>query len=433
MKRLVFGIVVILLLAGGLAGYFLLTDRVRPVIALSPENDVAAPKREFTLKIGDAGAGLKNAKVVVSQGDKQITLLDKSYTDPIKESVEKFSLEPAGLRDGPFSMTVTATDRSLANFGAGNTATLVKNLTLDTIPPRIEVTSLAHNVRQGGVGAVSFQLSEEPEIAGVLVGDELFPAFKLDSGKYFGFYVFPYNMDPKDFVPKIKAVDKAGNVAMTSFRYQAIPRKFRDDKITISDNFLETKMPQYYNIITDTRDNLQIYLRVNNELRRQNGVFLHDLGHDKTAPAMLWDKKAFLRLPNAAPRAGFGDHRTYYYHDKEIDQQTHMGVDLASLEGASVPAANTGKVVFAGFFGIYGNTVIIDHGMGLQTLYAHLRQIDVKEGQDIKKGEILGKTGATGLAGGDHLHFGVLLFGHETSPIEWWDQHWIDDNILNKL
>ena len=217
-----------------------------------------------------------------------------------------------------------------------------------------------------------------------------------------------------------------------AFRYQAIPRKFRDDKINISDAFLESKMPQYYNIIPDTRDNLQIYLKVNNDIRKQNAVFLKELAQ-KSASNMLWDKKAFLRLPNAAPRAGFGDHRTYFYQSKEIDQQTHMGVDLASLEGASVPAANSGKVVFTGFLGIYGETVIIDHGQGLQTLYAHLRQIDVNVGQDLKKGDILGKTGVTGLAVGDHLHFGVLVGGREASPIEWWDQHWIDDNILSKL
>ncbi|EHJ47261.1 Peptidase M23 [Solidesulfovibrio carbinoliphilus subsp. oakridgensis] len=432
MKKLVFIAFLILALAGGAAGYFFLTDNVRPVIALSPDNDVAAPKREFTLTLGDAGSGLKNVKVTVSQGDKQITLADQSYATPVKEAVEKFSLEPAGLKDGPFTLSITATDRSIANFGAGNTVRIEKQLTLDTIPPRIEVTSLAHNVRQGGVGAVSFNLSEDCESAGVLVGDELYPAYKLENGKYFGFYVFPYDMDPKTFVPKVKAVDKAGNAAIMSFRYQAIPRKFRDDKLNISDNFLESKMPQYYNTITDTRDNLQIYLRVNNDIRRQNAVFLHELAL-KTAPAMLWDRKAFLRLPNAAPRAGFGDHRTYFYQGKEIDQQTHMGVDLASLEGAPVPAANSGKVAFTGFLGIYGETVIIDHGLGLQTLYAHLRQIDVKEGQDIKKGEILGRTGVSGLAAGDHLHFGVLVFGHETSPIEWWDQHWIDDNILNKL
>ncbi|MGD9609709.1 MAG: M23 family metallopeptidase [Desulfovibrionaceae bacterium] len=432
MKKLVFVFLLMVIAIGAGAGYLFLTDRTKPEISLTPDNEVAAPKREFTANLRDSGSGLKSTKVVVSQGDKQITLLDQTYASPIKEVTEKFSLEPAGLRDGPFTLTVTATDRSFGNFGSGNTTVLTQTRTLDTIPPRIEVTSLAHNVRQGGVGAVSFSLSEEPEVAGVLVGDELFPAFKMDNGRYFGLYVFPYDMDPKMFVPKIKAVDKAGNEALTSFRYTAIPRKFRQDKLNISDNFLESKMPQYYNIITDTRDNLQIYLRVNNDLRRENSVFLHDLGH-KTAPRMLWDKKAFMRLPNAAPKAGFGDQRTYYYQGKEIDHQTHMGVDLASLEGATVPAANSGKVVFAGFFGIYGETVIIDHGLGLQTLYSHLRQIDVKEGQEVKKGDPIGKTGTTGLAGGDHLHFGVLVFGHETSPIEWWDQHWIDDNILNKL
>jgi len=432
MKKLVFVFLLMVIAIGAGAGYLFLTDRTKPEISLTPDSEVAAPKREFTASLRDTGSGLKSTKVVVSQGDKQITLLDQTYASPIKEVTEKFSLEPAGLRDGPFTLTVTATDRSFGNFGSGNTTVLTKTLTLDTIPPRIEVTSLAHNVRQGGVGAVSFSLSEDPEVAGVLVGDELFPAFKMDNGRYFGLYVFPYDMDPKMFVPKIKAVDKAGNEALTSFRFTAIPRKFRQDKINISDNFLESKMPQYYNIITDTRDNLQIYLRVNNDLRRENSVFLHDLGR-KTAPRMLWDKKAFMRLPNAAPKAGFGDQRTYYYQGKEIDHQTHMGVDLASLEGATVPAANSGKVAFAGFFGIYGETVIIDHGLGLQTLYAHLRQIDVKEGQEVKKGDPIGKTGTTGLAGGDHLHFGVLVFGHETSPIEWWDQHWIDDNILNKL
>ncbi|MFU2210784.1 M23 family metallopeptidase [Solidesulfovibrio sp. C21] len=432
MKKLVFVLFLILVVAAGAAAYFFLTDTVKPEIALSPDNAVAAPKREFTLTLKDAGAGLKNAKVIVTQGDKQVTLLDKTYALPVKTAEEKFTLEPAGLHDGPFTLVATATDRSLANFGAGNTVKLNKDVTLDTIPPRIDVLSLAHNVRQGGVGAVSFQLSEDPESAGVVVGDDFYPAFKQENGKYFGLFVFPYDMDPKDFVPKVKAVDKAGNTAYASFRYQAIPRKFRQDRINISDNFLESKMPQYYNIITDTRDNLEIYLRVNKELRKKNRAKLHDLAM-ATAPTMLWDKKAFLRLPNAAPKAGFGDHRTYYYNGKEIDQETHLGVDLASLEAAPVPAANSGKVVFTGFFGIYGNAIIIDHGLGLQTLYAHLREIDVKEGQDVKKGQIIAKTGATGLAGGDHLHFGVLVFGHPTSPVEWWDQHWIDDNILNKM
>ncbi len=432
MKKLLFVFVLLLAAAGAACGYFFLTDSVKPTIALVPDSAVAAPKREFTLTLRDAGSGLKKAKVTVAQGDKQVTLLDQSYTAPVKDAVETFTLEPAGLQDGPFTLTVTATDRSLANFGSGNTVTLQKQLTIDTTPPRVEVLSLAHNVRQGGAGAVAFKVNEDVEKAGVQVGDHFYPAFKQENGTYHGLFLFPFNMDPKDFSPVVKVVDKAGNTATASFRFRGIPRKFREDTINISDSFLASKMPQYYDIIKDTRDNLKIYLRVNNELRKENSVYLRELG-EKTSPTMLWDKKIFLRLPNAATKARFGDHRTYFYQGQEIDQQTHMGVDLASLEGAPVPAANTGKVVFAGFLGIYGNTIIIDHGLGLESLYAHLRQIDVKVGQDVKKGEIIGKTGVSGLAGGDHLHFGILLFGEATSPIEWWDQHWIDDNILSKF
>jgi hypothetical protein len=286
MKKIIFAFLLMVIAVGGVAGYLFLTDRITPEIQLSPDSEVAAPKRAFTIKLRDPGAGLKSAKVVVTQGDKQITLLDQNYATPVKEASETFTLEPAGLRDGPFSLRVTATDRSIANFGAGNTATLTRNCVLDTIPPRIEVTSLAHNVRQGGVGAVSFSLSEEPESAGVMVGDDFYPAFKMDNGRYFGLFVFPYDMAPKDFAPWIKAVDKAGNVARGTFRYQAIPRKFRQDKLNISDNFLDAKMPQYYEMIPDTRDNLQIYLRVNKEVRKQNRKHLQELGLD-TAPRML--------------------------------------------------------------------------------------------------------------------------------------------------
>ena len=69
----------------------------------------------------------------------------------------------------------------------------------------------------------------------------------------------------------------------------------------------------------------------------------------------------------------------------------------------------------------------------MQTLYAHLSTIDVKEGQTVEKGQTLGRTGATGLAGGDHLHFTMLVNGKMVNPVEWWDAHWIEDRILRKL
>ena len=147
---------------------------------------------------------------------------------------------------------------------------------------------------------------------------------------------------------------------------------------------------------------------------------------------MHW-KDRFLRLPKSAPRAGFADDRTYLYKGKVIDQQTHLGIDLASLKHSPVPAANHGVVVFADRLGIYGRTVLIDHGFGLFSMYAHLNQITANVGQKVSKGDILGKTGNTGLAGGDHLHFGMLVHDTFVNPIEWWDAAWIKNNITSKI
>jgi murein DD-endopeptidase MepM/ murein hydrolase activator NlpD len=90
-------------------------------------------------------------------------------------------------------------------------------------------------------------------------------------------------------------------------------------------------------------------------------------------------------------------------------------------------------VLHAGWLGIYGNCVIVDHGMGLMSLYAHLSSIDVAEGDAVGKEQRLGRSGATGLAGGDHLHFTMLLSGQAITPIDWWSAQWVEDRVMRKL
>jgi murein DD-endopeptidase MepM/ murein hydrolase activator NlpD len=131
--------------------------------------------------------------------------------------------------------------------------------------------------------------------------------------------------------------------------------------------------------------------------------------------------------------AAFADFRTYLYNGQAVDHQTHLGFDLAVLQHTPVLAANDGRVVHTGFFGIYGNVVILDHGCGLQSLYAHLSGFDVKEGDEVKRGQVIAHSGQTGLAAGDHLHFTMLLDGIAVNPVEWWDAHWIHDRIEAKL
>jgi murein DD-endopeptidase MepM/ murein hydrolase activator NlpD len=131
--------------------------------------------------------------------------------------------------------------------------------------------------------------------------------------------------------------------------------------------------------------------------------------------------------------SNFAETRTYLYRGRPVDTQVHVGFDLASTKQSPVPAANAGQVAFAGPLTIYGNTVILDHGLGLQTLYAHLSTLAIKEGDAVTKGQELGRSGTTGLAVGDHLHFEVLVSGTSVTPIEWWDGRWIRDRVNKPL
>ncbi|MDM8552340.1 M23 family metallopeptidase, partial [Desulfobacterales bacterium HSG2] len=131
--------------------------------------------------------------------------------------------------------------------------------------------------------------------------------------------------------------------------------------------------------------------------------------------------------------AGFADHREYRYAGRTIDHQVHLGLDQASVAHAPIPAANRGKVTYADDLGIYGQTIVIDHGFGLFSTYSHLSSFNVKKGQIVSRGETIGRTGKTGLAGGDHLHFGILIHNTFVNPIEWFDRAWVRNNVSKKI
>mgnify|MGYP003345517797 CR=1 FL=1 len=131
--------------------------------------------------------------------------------------------------------------------------------------------------------------------------------------------------------------------------------------------------------------------------------------------------------------ARFADNRTYVYQGKDVDQQVHLGFDLAVTAMIGVTAAQDGRVVHAGDLGIFGNCVIIDHGLGVQSLYGHLSSIGVKVGDTVTMGQVIGRSGTTGLALGDHLHFTMLVNGNAVNPVEWWDPKWTEDRITRKI
>jgi murein DD-endopeptidase MepM/ murein hydrolase activator NlpD len=420
-------VVVVAILGLGLF-YFLGTPA--PKVSLSPDAGPISARRELALRLDAQGGILKKLSVFSIQAEKTVNILAKDYPPGSRQAAETFNLALAGLKEGAFTLQVEATS-SAPRFGANRTTTQTHSFTLENKPPVVAVLSVAHNIIQGGAGLVVYIVSKEVEKTGVVSGDQFFPGYRQGGNFYVCLFPFPYDTEPGKYVPKVIAVDRAGNERLMGINYHLTAKTFSTDRIDLKDSFLEKIAADFKDKFPQAKTPLEIFLKANRDERQKDRKLKYDYSL-KTSPVPLW-QGTFLRMPKAALLGGYAQSRTYIYQGKEVDRQTHLGFDLASLAQAEVPAANRGKAVFAGDFGIYGQCIIIDHGLGLQTLYGHLSRIGVKPGDNVEKGQIIGNTGATGMAGGDHLHFEMNVSGQAVNPIEWWDSHWIKNNITGKL
>uniref|UniRef100_C6E638 Peptidase M23 n=1 Tax=Geobacter sp. (strain M21) TaxID=443144 RepID=C6E638_GEOSM len=418
-------------IAAGIGIYYFV-DTSGPALALSRRPGPIASRADLILTLRDRASGLKSLSVQAVQGEKSFGILTREYTAGTTDAKETFRLPPPpGLKEGPVTLRISAADRSVFRFGSGNSTSVALEFVVQNKPPVVSVLSTAHNVSPGGSALAAYTLNRDAVKTGVTFADRFYPGYKQPEGYYASLFPFPYDVPPERFIPKVFAVDQAGNERFTGIYYRVLAKSFPKDRIELTDAFLEKVFTEFKDRYPQITNPLELYLKVNREVRQSDAKILQQCSL-KTSPTPLWEGD-FMRLPNSAPRGTFNQLRSYYYQGKEVDQQHHLGIDLASLSHAKVPAANRGKVVYADDLGIYGQCIIIDHGMGLQSLYGHLSRIGVKEGDEVKKGDTIGDTGDTGLAGGDHLHFGVVVSGQEVNPIEWWDPSWIKNNVTDKL
>ena len=403
-------------------------EGVKPLLQLIPNKNFLGP--EISIKVEDPQSGLASVKVEVIQKGKVVSLLDEKPAKGTFRLGKKISLRPLpqGLRDGEAQIRISARDRAWIR---GNLAVQEKNIVIDSVPPRVSVLGGLHYLNQGGTGLIPYQTSEETPVSGVKWGSNYFAGFAMGRNQYISYMAWPREQS-EDGAAAIVAEDRAGNGAQSSLSLKLRPRKFRKDRIQISDGFLSKVIPYFSALDPNLKGNpVEIFLRLNKDQRKLDHQKIKEIC-SRSAMQPLWSG-VFLRLPNSKPTAFFGQERAYIYGGKIIDHQVHLGVDLASVNQAPIPAANSGRVVFAGPMGIYGNTVIVDHGCGLFSMYSHLSRIETELKKEVKKGETLGRTGYTGMAGGDHLHFSMLVHGVFVNPVEWWDPHWIRDNIERKM
>jgi len=417
-------------------------EREQPLIDLLEPVSLIGNSKEVNFIVKDGKSGVRAVSVVVRQGkfEKEVFArkIERSGFGPspgIERLQKKFTIKAKGmgLKDGPAEIIIKARDFSWWGAGRGNLAELVFPVVLDTLPPRVSRMESPRYIKPGGAGIVTYKITEPVKEHGVMVNGHFHPGFPLVGKEeiFAALIGLPHDM-AKVNDAHVRVLDEAGNIGKAPFGMILKNVHKKKDRINVSDNFLQLKLPEFTQFHPEMAgSDLEKYIYVNRKVRQANNEKIKD-ACSSSVPEQLWHGK-FGRMGRSVTKAGFAEHRTYYYNDKEVDQQVHLGIDLASVRHAEVRAANRGKVVFADYLGIYGNTVILDHGLGLFSLYSHLSQIGVVAGDLLEKGEMLGATGTSGMAGGDHLHFSILVNGILVDPLEWWDSHWLDINIISYL
>jgi hypothetical protein len=411
-------------------------ERTPPQISLK-SRFFWAPGQTIQVPIRDNQA-LGAYQAILSDGTQSLTVASGRFDRPRRQSTLRITLPKSSgldLDKGRWRLTLEVRDRSLWNLGRGNRAVATAEIMVDTRPPRVGVVARSPSVVRGGSGLVIFRaVDEHLKRVYVQVGDKIFQVLPYRVKGYWAtLLAWPFRSEIFD--PTIVAEDQAGNRTVQRIDFERIDRNYRVSWIKLSDRFLRGKIAQIARLdpkVAAITDPLKRFKAVNEDLRRKNEALIH---HYTAKPTPVdysrWRLHAFYPLKGAKRVADFGDERHYYYRDRhrEVSHSWHLGYDLASTRHAPIVSSNPATVVFAGFNGIYGNMPILDHGFGLYTLYGHCSSVLVSEGEHVRAGQVIARTGTTGLALGDHLHFGVLVQGVEVWPMDWMKQNWIKSHI----
>ncbi len=426
----------ILLVTGFGVAAFILFETEKPTVTIKREISFLGSHVEIPFVAGDRKSGLASVVFAIEQNGRQKQLFNRSFQrkawfgaagpHDLAETVE-VDVRKTGVKDGKATLVISARDFSLNGLFKGNETVLRLPVTVDTRPPRVSIDHAQQYIRPGGSGIVTYSLSEPAVKHGVEIDDLFFPGYPVNGKKLFvAFIALPWDRGKLERT-QVMAIDEAGNTGKAGFSITLRKVAEKKDRINVSEGFLKKKIPEFEEHYPELVGSLlEKYIFTNNEIRRRNAETIKEIC-SKPSPERFWHDR-FIRMPGAG-RAGFADQRTYYYKGRVIDHQTHLGMDIASTARVAIKAANSGKVAFADYLGIYGNTIILDHGQGVFSLYAHLSRLDTAVGAMVTKNQTIAHSGATGMAGGDHLHFSILVHGIFVTPKEWWDQHWIEVNI----
>jgi murein DD-endopeptidase MepM/ murein hydrolase activator NlpD len=434
-----FLVLIVALLAG--AGYvYTAPEFEREVPKVYSEQNVFWNRKDpLKVQLTD-NEGLKSFQLILSDGVNSLIVGEGTFEGKPKEQtllVNYPQSKTLETKASKLKLKVLVNDSSLWNYGQGNKSEKVIDINVDFKRPNVNILANSYSITQGGSALVVFQAEDENlDMLYVKAGEEKFKAqpYKKE-GYYAALIAWPFTQ--KEFKAEVVAIDAAKNTRVADIPFYVKNHEYKVSWIKAKDKFIDGKItdlassdPEYAHI----DDRLEKLKAINETMRLKNEALIHSLSKEVSSDVLeSWKMKKFYPLRNGQKVASYGDERHYYYGDKEneVSRSYHVGYDLASTKMATIKTSNAGKVVFANENGIYGNMPMIDHGLGLYSLYGHCSQLLVNEGDEVDAGDAIAKTGVSGLALGDHLHFGLLVQGIEVRPVEWFDQEWIRKNVDN--
>jgi hypothetical protein len=422
--------------AAGLYVYFSDTfERNLPVIKVEEKSAYWNLKKPLHINLEDE-SGIKSYRVILKTQKGETTLLHEQPL-VLQKSVAFEVMPPRGsvtIKDKNIEVIVQAQDGSKWNFGNGNEVVKSYKFTIDKKRPKVAIVNNSYKIQRGGSALVIFKV-DDANLDEVYILSNHDKHFKAQPFYKEGYYIALLAWPVKDsgFKATVVATDLAGNRTKRYVPLYLKNKNYRVSKITLSDRFLKGKIYDLAEEFEETQgveDKLEQFKIINEDVRAKNEALIHKIT-SVVPDEMVEDFKIKKMYPlrNGKVVARFGDHRKYYYKGRFVSEAYHLGLDLASHAMAPIKTQNGAKVVFADYNGLYGNMPILSHGLGLYTLYGHCSSIEVSEGEDVVPNSVIAKTGKSGYAMGDHLHFGVLVQGIEVRPQEWMDKKWIKLNI----
>lgn len=464
LRRLILWTVLLVLIAGAGAAWLYRGESGAPLITPPPlfvdALSIGLAPRELQFEATDFESGLRTLVVTLEQGENVTTLLEENFAGDMYRGgatgannyAFKLALNPKELNlvEGEALLSVTARDWSWSNLLQGNETVFTLPVVVDLKAPRLSIENGLTYIRKGGAAAAIYTVYEPTARDGVMVGSTFFRGFPLQAPAQNAtpkagaakatkqsvkrrIAIFAIPVEGPDAPPiAVRVEDRAGNVTTQSWNTQILPMEQSEERIELNEKFLQGAVPNLAQALQlDATDPIAAFQKINTEVRAANEAKIREVVA-RSVEFQHW-QGPFRQMLNAAVKSKFAEHRTYFIGEQEISQAIHYGFDMASTANAYVSAANSGVVIYADELGIYGQCVIIDHGLGVYSLYGHLSQIDTKVGEKVDSGVTIGRTGATGLAGGDHLHFAILVGQTYVDPKEWWDPKWVAEHITSLI